>query len=81
MVRKSVLLSLLIVSLLTVCLISISDDSSGDPPYTVSFDPNGGSGTMDSVAHFAHLGGMIAGIIMILYWKHNGTLTRGNGFY
>ena len=49
MVRKSVLLSLLIVSLLTVCLISISDDSSGDPPYTVSFDPNGGSGTMDSV--------------------------------
>ena len=34
------------------------------------------------VAHYAHLGGMIAGAIMILYWKHNGTLTRGgNGFY
>lgn len=39
------------------------------------------SGTMDHVAHFAHLGGMLFGIIMILYWKHNGTLTRGNGFY
>ena len=35
-----------------------------------------------AVAHYAHLGGMIAGIILILYWKHNGTLTRGgNGFY
>ena len=42
----------------------------------------GVSDIMSSVAHFAHLGGMIAGIIMILYWKHNGTLTRGgNGFY
>ncbi len=39
------------------------------------------TGTMDSVAHFAHLGGMIAGIIMILYWKHDGTLTRGHGYY
>ena len=40
------------------------------------------SHVMPGVAHFAHLGGMIAGIIMILYWKHNGTLTRGgNGFY
>ena len=41
----------------------------------------GVTGAMDHVAHFAHLGGMIAGIIMILYWKHNGTLSRGNGFY
>ena len=40
----------------------------------------GVSGTMDNVAHFAHLGGMIAGIIMILYWRHNGTISR-NGFY
>lgn len=39
------------------------------------------SHTMSGVAHFAHLGGMLAGIIMILYWKHSGTLTRGNGFY
>ncbi len=40
----------------------------------------GVSGTLDNVAHFAHLGGMIAGIIMILYWRHNGTISR-NGFY
>ena len=40
----------------------------------------GVSGTMDNVAHFAHLGGMIAGIIMILYWRHNGTISH-NGFY
>lgn len=40
----------------------------------------GVSHTMSGVAHFAHLGGMIAGIIMILYWRHNGTLTR-NGLY
>ena len=39
------------------------------------------SHTMNGVAHYAHLGGMLAGIIMILYWKHNGTLTRRNGFY
>lgn len=37
--------------------------------------------TMAGVAHYAHLGGMLAGIIMILYWKHKGTLMRGNGFY
>ena len=41
----------------------------------------GVSGNMSDVAHYAHLGGMIAGIIMILYWKRNGTLLRGNGFY
>ena len=40
----------------------------------------GVSHTMSGVAHFAHLGGMLAGIIMILYWRHNGTLTR-NGLY
>ncbi len=39
------------------------------------------NGSMDHIAHYAHLGGMLAGIIMILYWKHNGTLTRRNGFY
>lgn len=38
------------------------------------------SQAMDSVAHFAHLGGMIGGILLILYWRHNGTLTR-NGLY
>ena len=28
----------------------------------------------DSIAHFAHLGGMLFGIILILYWKKNGRL-------
>ncbi|MDE6353226.1 MAG: rhomboid family intramembrane serine protease [Muribaculaceae bacterium] len=28
----------------------------------------------DNVAHFAHLGGMIIGFLIILYWKKNGTL-------
>ena len=26
----------------------------------------------DNVAHFAHLGGMLIGLIMILYWKRHG---------
>ena len=39
------------------------------------------TGRQPGVAHFAHLGGMIAGIIMILYWRYNGTLRRSNGFY
>ena len=34
----------------------------------------------DGVAHFAHLGGMIFGLLIILYWKHNG-LFKGNGGY
>ena len=28
----------------------------------------------DNVAHFAHLGGMIFGVLMILYWKKRGEL-------
>lgn len=28
----------------------------------------------DNVAHFAHLGGMIFGYLMIMYWKRKGTL-------
>lgn len=28
----------------------------------------------DNVAHFAHLGGLITGLILILYWKKKGTL-------
>ena len=39
------------------------------------------SHTMSDVAHYAHLGGMLAGILLILYWKHNGTLSSGHGFY
>ncbi len=40
----------------------------------------GVGGRMDSVAHFAHLGGMIFGLLILLYWKKKGTL-RGGGFY
>ena len=39
------------------------------------------SGNQPGVAHFAHLGGMLAGIVMMLYWKHKGTFMRRNGFY
>lgn len=40
----------------------------------------GVSGTMSGVAHFAHLGGMVAGIVLLLYWKRKGTL-GGYGYY
>ncbi|MDE6295264.1 MAG: rhomboid family intramembrane serine protease [Muribaculaceae bacterium] len=33
-----------------------------------------------TVAHFAHLGGMLFGFILLMYWRKNGTL-RGNNFY
>ncbi|MDE6266608.1 MAG: rhomboid family intramembrane serine protease [Muribaculaceae bacterium] len=33
----------------------------------------------DNVAHFAHLGGMIIGLFIILYWKKKGVV--GNGYY
>lgn len=34
----------------------------------------------DGVAHFAHLGGMIFGFLILWYWKRNGTINR-NGYY
>lgn len=34
----------------------------------------------DNVAHFAHLGGMLFGIFMILYWKKKG-IDNGNRFF
>lgn len=34
----------------------------------------------DMVAHFAHLGGMLFGLGVLLYWKKKGML-RGGGFY
>ena len=37
------------------------------------------TGTQSMVAHFAHLGGMLFGIPLILYWKQKGTL-HGRGF-
>lgn len=36
----------------------------------------GVSGSVSTVAHFAHLGGMIFGILMLFYWKKKGTLHR-----
>lgn len=40
----------------------------------------GMSGATDGVAHFAHLGGMIFGFLIIYYWKKKG-LFNGGGFY
>ena len=34
----------------------------------------GVTGTMDGVAHFAHLGGMLFGFILLFYWKKTGKL-------
>lgn len=39
------------------------------------------SGNQPGVAHFAHLGGMLAGIVLIMYWRYTGVLRRNNGFY
>lgn len=39
------------------------------------------SSASDGVAHFAHLGGMIFGLLIILYWKHKGLFNRNGGFY
>lgn len=41
----------------------------------------GVSGRMSGVAHFAHLGGMLFGILLILYWKNKGSISRGHGSY
>ncbi len=42
----------------------------------ISNNPN------DNVAHFAHLGGMLIGLIIILYWKHkNKNSNNGNYYY
>lgn len=38
------------------------------------------SGQQSTVAHFAHLGGMLFGLILLLYWRKKGTL-RGNSFF
>ena len=38
----------------------------------------GVSASSDGIAHFAHLGGMLVGVIMILYWRKKGV---GNGNY
>lgn len=38
----------------------------------------GVSATSDGIAHFAHLGGMLFGLLLILYWRKKGI---GNGNY
>lgn len=38
------------------------------------------SGSQSTVAHFAHLGGMLFALPMLLWWKKKGTL-HGNSFY
>ena len=32
---------------------------------------NGFGGSADGIAHFAHLGGAVAGLVMVLIWKGN----------
>ena len=41
------------------------------------------STTGDGVAHFCHLGGMLFGLLMLLYWKNKGTINTGGygGYY
>lgn len=36
------------------------------------------SGMMSGVAHFAHLGGLLFGFVLILIWKKNGTINTYN---
>ncbi len=35
---------------------------------------------MDNVAHFAHLGGLLVGLVILLYWRKKGFMTNGNIF-
>lgn len=35
---------------------------------------------MDNVAHFAHLGGLITGFLVLIYWRKKGFFTNGNIF-
>ena len=37
------------------------------------------SGTMSGVAHFAHLGGMLFGLLILLYWRKKGVI--GGSYY
>lgn len=42
----------------------------------------GVTGAMSGVAHFAHLGGMLFGFILIVYWRRQGGMGGlGNGYY
>jgi len=39
------------------------------------------TGTADGVAHIAHLGGMIFGILLILLWRHKDRQGQSNNYY
>ena len=40
------------------------------------------AGVMNGVAHFAHLGGMLFGFILLMYWRHKGAAGGPtNGYY
>ena len=39
----------------------------------------GVTGTMPGIAHFAHLGGMLTGWILIRYWRGQPPFGRGGG--
>lgn len=41
----------------------------------------GMAGVMNGVAHFAHLGGMLFGFILLMYWRKNMRGGYGNGYY
>ena len=41
----------------------------------------GVTGSMNLVAHFAHLGGMLFGLVLLLYWKKKGKLTGGTTYF
>lgn len=40
-----------------------------------------GVAAADTVAHFAHLGGMLFGLVVLLYWKKKGNLYGGGGYF
>ncbi len=44
--------------------------------YAVIELTSGLGNMVDNVAHFAHLGGMLAGVALILYWKHRGVFNN-----
>lgn len=39
-----------------------------------------GNNPGDNVAHFAHLGGMLIGFIILIYWKKKGLMNGGMGY-
>ena len=41
----------------------------------------GVTGAMSGVAHFAHLGGMLFGLLLIIYWRKRGIIGGGHGYY